>query len=91
MRTARTTGLVLAVAGLLVSGCAELGPLASRSEALEADRHAVTLLRRVGSSKEALLNTLAWLARISGGADGGGWFATHPGTGDRIQLLRQMP
>jgi len=63
----------------------------SRSEELEADRHAVTLLRRVGSSKEALANTLAWLARISGGGDGGGWFATHPGTTDRIQALRQMP
>jgi metalloprotease len=63
----------------------------SRSEELEADRHAVTLLRRVGSSKQALENTLAWLARISGGGEGGGWFATHPGTSDRIQALRQLP
>ncbi len=63
----------------------------SRSEELEADRHAVTLLRRVGSSKEALTNTLTWLAQISGGGTGGGWFATHPGTSDRIQALRQMP
>jgi metalloprotease len=63
----------------------------SRSEELEADRHAVTLLRRVGSSKHALENTLAWLARISGGGEGGGWFATHPGTSDRIQTLRQLP
>ena len=42
----------------------------SRSEELEADKHAVTLLRRVGSSKESLQNTLAWLASTSGG---GGW------------------
>jgi predicted Zn-dependent protease len=56
-----------------------------------ADRHAVTLLRRVGSSKQALENTLAWLARMSGSGDGGGWFATHPGTNDRIQALREMP
>jgi predicted Zn-dependent protease len=63
----------------------------SRSEELEADRHAVTLLRRVGSSKEALANTLTWLQRTSGGGDGGGWFATHPGTSDRIQALRQLP
>jgi metalloprotease len=63
----------------------------SRSEELEADKHGVTLLRRVGSSKEALQNTLSWLASISGGGDGGGWFATHPGTNDRIQALRQMP
>jgi Zn-dependent protease with chaperone function len=63
----------------------------SRSEELEADRHAVTLLRRVGSSKETLANTLVWLASISGGGSGGGWFATHPGTTDRIQALRQIP
>jgi putative metalloprotease len=62
----------------------------SRSEELAADRHAVTLLRRVGSSKESLENTLAWLQRSSGG-DGGGWFATHPGTDDRIQALRELP
>jgi Zn-dependent protease with chaperone function len=63
----------------------------SRSEELEADRHAVTLLKRVGSSKQALENTLAWLQRTSGGAEGGGWFATHPGTTERIQALRQIP
>jgi putative metalloprotease len=63
----------------------------SRSEELEADRHAVTLLRRVGSSKEALQRTLAWLARGSGDGEGGGWFATHPATNDRIQALRQLP
>ena len=63
----------------------------SRSEELEADRHAVTLLRRVGSSKQALENTLAWLQRSSGGGESGGWFATHPGTSDRIQALRQLP
>ena len=63
----------------------------SRSEELAADKHAVTILRRVGSSKESLQNTLAWLASTSGGGDGGGWFATHPGTNDRIQALRQLP
>jgi metalloprotease len=62
----------------------------SRNEELEADKHGVILLRRVGSSKEAMLNTLTWLASTDGGG-GGGWFATHPGTNDRIQALRQMP
>jgi putative metalloprotease len=62
-----------------------------RSEELEADKHAVTLLRRVGSSKESLQDALAWVARTSGGEDGGGWFATHPGTSERIQALRQLP
>jgi putative metalloprotease len=63
----------------------------SRSEELEADKHAVTLLRRVGSSKESLENTLPWLLRTTGGEDGGGWFSTHPGTSERIQALRQLP
>jgi metalloprotease len=63
----------------------------SRAEELEADKHGVALLRRVGSSKEAMVNTLSWLASTSGGGEGGGWFATHPGTNDRIQALRQMP
>jgi metalloprotease len=62
-----------------------------RSEELEADKHAVTLLRRVGSSKESLQDALAWVARVSGGEDSGGWFSTHPGTNERIQALRQMP
>ena len=63
----------------------------SRSEELEADKHGVTLLRRVGSSKEAMVNTLAWLAATDGGGNGGGWFATHPGTNERIQALKQLP
>lgn len=63
----------------------------SRAEELEADKHAVTILRRVGSSKESLANTLAWVARTSGGEDSGGWFSTHPGTNERIQALRNLP
>jgi Zn-dependent protease with chaperone function len=38
-----------------------------------------------------MVNTLTWLASSEGGGEGGGWFATHPGTNDRIQALRQMP
>ena len=80
-----TSAIVTPIAGTLITRAH------SRSEELEADRHAVKLLRRVGSSKENLQNTLAWLASTSGGGDGGGWFATHPGTDDRIQALRQVP
>jgi predicted Zn-dependent protease len=79
------SAIVTPIAGTLITRAH------SRSEELEADRHAVTLLRRVGSSKEALERTLEWLVRTSGGGDGGGWFATHPGTNDRIQALRQLP
>jgi len=62
-----------------------------RNEELEADRHGVTLLRRVGSSKDALERALTWIAQASGGDSGGGWFATHPATSDRIQALRRLP
>ena len=79
------SAIVTPIAGTLITRAH------SRSEELEADRHAVTLLKRVGSSKEALQNTLTWLAQTSGGGNGGGWFATHPGTNERIQALRQMP
>jgi putative metalloprotease len=63
----------------------------SRGEELEADKHGVALLRRVGSSKEVMVDTLTWLASSEGTGGGGGWFATHPGTAERIQALRQLP
>jgi putative metalloprotease len=80
-----SSAIITPIAGTLITRAY------GRSEELEADRHAVTLLRRVGSSKQALEDTLAWLAATSGGGQGGGWFATHPGTNDRIQALRRMP
>jgi Zn-dependent protease with chaperone function len=36
-----------------------------------------------------MINTLAWLRRTAGDG-GGGFFATHPETGDRIEELRSM-
>jgi Zn-dependent protease with chaperone function len=39
------------------------------------------------SPAETMVNTLGWLMQ-SEGAGGGGFFATHPGTGDRIEALR---
>src|SRR5262245_660226 len=77
------SAIITPIAGTLVTRAY------SRSEELAADKHAVTLLRRVGSSKESLENTLAWLESLSGGG-GGGWFSTHPGTRDRIEALRRM-
>jgi putative metalloprotease len=95
------TGVALGSAILeqLIPNAAIITPIAgtlitskySRSEELEADKHGVTLLRRVGSSKEAMVNTLTWLASSEGGDGGGGWFATHPGTNERIQALKQIP
>lgn len=37
-----------------------------------------------------MIETLTWLMQVSG-PNSGGFFATHPGTGDRIEAVRQMP
>lgn len=60
----------------------------SRNEEYAADRHGVELLRRIGKPKEIMIDTLSWLIQTSGSSDGG-FFATHPATGDRIDALRE--
>jgi Zn-dependent protease with chaperone function len=35
-----------------------------------------------------MVNTLTWLSETEGGS-GGGFFATHPGTADRIEALKK--
>jgi Zn-dependent protease with chaperone function len=61
----------------------------SRREEYEADRHGVELLRRIGRPKEQMIDTLTWLMQASG-PSGGGFLATHPATGDRIEALKKM-
>ena len=61
----------------------------SRQEEYDADRHGVDILRRAGSSKEVMINTLTWLLRTEG-ASGGGFLATHPGTQERIDALKSL-
>ena len=61
----------------------------SRQEEYDADRHGVDLLRRAGSSKEVMINTLTWLLRTEG-ASGGGFLDTHPGTQERIDALKSL-
>ena len=61
----------------------------SRPMELAADRHGVTLLQRAGYSKQTMIDTLAWLMRRNGDS-GGGFFATHPATSERIQALRNL-
>ncbi len=60
----------------------------SRNEEYAADRHGVELLRRIGKPKEVMIDTLSWLIQTAG-SSGGGFFATHPATGDRIDALRE--
>ncbi len=78
------SGTVAPIAGTLIAGHY------SRPMELAADRHAVRLLQRVGYSKATMTNTLAWLMRRHGDS-GGGLFATHPATSERIRALRKLP
>jgi predicted Zn-dependent protease len=81
----------------IIPGSGQIAPIAgalisrsySRKEEYEADQHGVILLKRIGQPKEVMINTLSWLMQTEG-ASGGGFFATHPATGDRIEALRKM-
>ncbi len=78
------TGQIAPIAGSLITRAY------SRREELEADRHGVEILRRVGSSKGAMERTLEWLKGITGSGGRGGFFSTHPGVDERIAALRRM-
>lgn len=62
----------------------------SRDAEYAADRRGAELLQRTGrDGRRIMADTLSWLMQ-SEGASGGGFFATHPGTEDRIQRVRTM-
>ena len=81
----------------IIPGSGQIAPIAgalisrtySRKEEYEADHHGVILLKRIGQPKEVMINTLTWLMQTEG-TGGGGFFATHPATGDRIEALRKL-
>jgi len=87
-----------AILDQIFPGSGAIAPLAgelvvrkySRDEEYAADRHGVELLRRAGYPKAMMVDTLTWLMQVSG-PDSGGFFATHPGTADRIEAVRKMP
>ena len=78
---------------------AQLTPLAAdllvarpygRDAEYAADRHGAELLQRSGrDGKRIMGDTLSWLMQAEG-ASGGGFFATHPATPDRIDRVRKM-
>jgi Zn-dependent protease with chaperone function len=76
-------------------GAGAIAPIAGRlvmnkytqREEYQADAHGAELLQRAGSSKQVMIDTLNWLTQVEG-TSGGGFFATHPGTADRIQALQ---
>ena len=81
----------------IIPGSGALTPIAggliaraySRTEEYAADRHGVDILKRAGYPAATMLNTLTWLGQTEG-TDGGGFFATHPATADRIEALRNV-
>jgi len=77
------SGAIAPIAGTLVSAHY------TRPMELAADRHAITLLQRAGYSKNTMVNTLTWLMERNGDT-GGGIFATHPATSERIQALQAL-
>lgn len=94
-------GLNIGIALLdqILPGSSALTPVAgelvanaySRREETEADAHAVTIMRRAGFDGKALMaNSLSWLAKTEGDS-GGGFFASHPATGDRVQAVQALP
>jgi Zn-dependent protease with chaperone function len=98
---AQVLGAGLSIGSIILDqifpGSGALTPLAgeliargySRNEEYAADRHGVELLEKVGKSKQQMIDTLTWLTQTSGSSKGG-FLATHPATGDRIQALREM-
>jgi predicted Zn-dependent protease len=98
---AQTLGVGLSVGMIIldqiVPGSGALTPIAggliaraySRSEEYAADRHGVAILKRAGYPAQTMVDTLTWLAQTEG-AGGGGFFATHPATADRIEALRNV-
>lgn len=92
------TGVSIGVALLeqIFPGSSAITPLAgqlilnryTQNEEYAADRHGAEILQKAGYRPELMADTLAWLSQVEGGSEGG-FFATHPGTKDRIEALRR--
>jgi len=77
------SGALTPIAGRLVTNAY------GRNEEYAADRHGVDILKRAGYPPATMMNTLTWLTHIQS-TSGGGFFATHPATSDRIEALRSV-
>lgn len=92
------TGLSIGMVILdqIVPGSGSLTPIAgqllmnrySQTEEYAADRHGMEILQKAGMSPDIMPATLTWLMQTEG-TSGGGFFANHPATNDRIEALRR--
>jgi predicted Zn-dependent protease len=63
----------------------------TRGEESEADAHGVEIMNRAGyQGKTLMANGLRWIGQTEGDS-GGGFFDTHPATGDRVQAIEKLP
>jgi putative metalloprotease len=98
---AQTLGVGLNIGAIIldqiIPGSGALTPIAgelvargySRKEEYAADAHGAEILERVGYSRQSMIDTLNWLISQTGGSKGG-FLATHPGTSERVEALKQM-
>ena len=98
---AQTLGAGLSIGAIIldqiIPGSGAITPIAgellargySRKEEYAADRHGVEILERTGHSRQVMIDTLNWLMQTTGGSKGG-FMATHPGTAERIEALRNL-
>lgn len=77
------SGAITPIAGQLVMN------RYTQSEEYAADRHGMEILQRAGLPTTIMADTLSWLVQSEGGSSGG-FFSTHPATGDRIEALRKL-
>jgi predicted Zn-dependent protease len=77
------SGAITPIAGQLVMN------RYTQSEEYAADRHGMEILQKAGMSPDIMADTLTWLQQTEGGSSGG-FFSTHPATGDRIEALRKQ-
>ena len=77
------SAMVAPIAGTLIASSY------SRPQEFEADRHAVTILRRAGYSKDVMIRSLSWIMQVQGNS-GGGIMSTHPATDERIRALQRL-
>jgi len=96
--TGLTIGMILL--DRIAPGTSALTPIAGkliqssygRKEEYQADAHGVEILQRAGyDGKAVMASTLTWLMQTAGAGGGGGFFATHPATNDRVEAVRRLP